>query len=87
MLREFRRDITVLVYSIKGLKKIINWYVLRLASEGIVIYDKGGVKDLFNKIIAAAREAGLVEKEIGGHKVWSAETLEFGQRLVVEVKD
>lgn len=87
VLKEYRRDITVLVYSIKGLKKIITWYVLRLASEGILIYDKGGIKELFAKIIDAARKAGLVEKKIGNHRVWSAPKLKIGERLVVGVKD
>ena len=87
VLKGFRRDITVLVYPIKALRRIINWYVLRLASEGIFVYDKGPVKDLFGKIIAAARIAGLVEKEIDGRKVWSAKNLKLGEKLIVEVKD
>ncbi len=86
-LKEFRRDITVLVYPINGLIKVINWYVLRLASEGIFVYDQGHVKDLFGKIIRAAKRAGLVEKEINGRKVWSAKNLKLGEELIVEVKD
>ncbi|RKZ21722.1 hypothetical protein DRQ18_03995 [bacterium] len=87
VLKEFKRDITVIVYTVKALKKISNWYVLRLASEGILIYDKGNIKELFAKIIRTAKEAGLVERKIGTHKVWSAPDLEPGERLILEVKD
>lgn len=87
VLGKFRRNVTVITYSVNGLKKIINWYVLRLASEAIFIYDKGGIKELFNRIIETARQAGLEEREIGTHKVWSAKNLKLGQRLVLEVKD
>jgi len=73
-LKEFRRDVTVITYSVQGIKSISNWYVLRLASEGVLVYDKGGIKELFDKIIEVARNTGLVEKSIGNHKVWSAET-------------
>jgi predicted nucleotidyltransferase len=41
-LSEFGKDVTVLVYTIAGLKNISNWHVLRLASEGVIIYDKNG---------------------------------------------
>lgn len=87
VLSKFRRDITVIVYSIEGLKKILNWYVLRLASEGIIVYDKGGIKLLFNKIIETARNAGLVEREVGTHRVWSAKNLRLGEEFVLEVKE
>lgn len=86
-LRKFRRDVTVITYSVNGLRRISNWYVLRLASEGVLIYDKGGIKELFDRIIKTAREAGLVERKIGTRKVWSAENLKPGERLILEVKD
>ncbi len=86
-MKDFRRDVTVLVCSIKGLKNIITWYVLRLASEGILVYDKGNIKELFKKMIATARKAGFVEKEIGPHKVWSAPNLKLGERLAIRVED
>lgn len=86
-LKIFRRDVTVFVYTIKDLKKIINWYVLRIASDGILIYDKGNVKELFKKIIRAARDAGLVEKVRGNYKVWSAPKIKIGENLVVELKE
>jgi len=86
-LKGFRRDVTVITYSVKGLKSISSWYVLRLASEGALIYDRGGIKGLFDRIIKTAREAGLVERKIGNHKVWSAKNLRAGQKLMLEVKD
>jgi predicted nucleotidyltransferase len=77
------RDVTVLVYTRKALEEICNWYVLRLASEGIVLFDKSGVKEFFERIVQAARDAGLVEEEIEGDKVW---TSRIKYRETLEVK-
>lgn len=87
VLGRFRRDVTVITYSVNGLRKISNWYVLRVASEGILLWDKGRIRELFDKIIEVARKRGLEEREIGNHRVWSARNLMFGKRLVLEVKD
>ncbi len=86
VLREFNRNITVLVYSLQGLKNISNWYVLRLASEGVVIFDKGNINELFAKIIQSAKDAGLVEEEIGNQRVWKAKGLKLGDIIEVKVK-
>ncbi len=83
----FERDITVLVYPIKALKKIVTWYVLRLASEGILIYDRAEVESLFKRIVETARKAGLVEREIGTHKVWSTKNLKLSERPTLELKE
>lgn len=86
-LEDFGREVTVLVYSISGLKNISSWYVLRLATEGIIIYDKSGIRELFANIIKAAKEAGLVEEEMpSGRKVWVARGLKFGKVLEVKVR-
>ena len=87
VLEGFHRDITVITYSVNGLKKISNWYVLRLASEGILIYDRGKVGEIFRKIIETAHRAGLVERKVGDHRVWSAKHLKLGERLKLEVEE
>lgn len=87
VLSKFRRDATVITYSVEGLKRISNWYVLRLASEGVLIYDRGGIRKLFDKIIKTALDAGLVERTIGSHRVWSARNLKLGERFILEVRD
>jgi len=87
VLQDFGRDVTVLVYTVEGLKRIITWYVLRLASEGVLVYDRGDIRGLFNRIISAAKEAGLVEVQIGDYKVWSVKNLKFAQRLTLEVRE
>jgi predicted nucleotidyltransferase len=87
-LSKFKRDVTVILYSVKGLKRISNWYVLRLASEGVLLYDRGGIKDLFKKIVETARRAGLEEREAGGkRKIWVAKNLKLRERLILEVDD
>ncbi len=84
---EIDRDVTVLIYSVKGLKSICNWYVLRLASEGILLYDRGReIKLLFKKIIKAAKDAGLKRIKRDNDLVWSINRpLKIGE--VFEVKD
>jgi len=72
----------------KSLKKISSWYVLRLASEGILIYDQNGkVEGLFKKIIQVAKEAGLVEEEIHGHKYWVKKDLQIGKTFEIRVEE
>jgi predicted nucleotidyltransferase len=79
------RDVTVLVYTRKALEEVCNWYVLRLASEGIVLFDKGGIKELFGRIVQAARGAGLLEEEIEGDMVWTSR-IKHGETLEVMLK-
>jgi len=84
VLEPFERDVTVLVYTVSGLEKICNWYVLRLASEGVLVYDKGDIAELFRRIIATAEEAGFYRKPIGDTWVWAASRAALGK--VIEVK-
>ncbi len=84
-LDELNRDVTVLVFTRKALGEICNWYVLRLASEGIVLFDKSGVKEFFGRIVQAARDAGLVEEEIEGDRVWTSR-IKYGETLEVKLR-
>jgi len=84
-LSKFQRDVTVLVYSTEGLRKISNWYVLRLASDGILVFDQGGIGELFDKILETARKTGLRQVKRGHHWVWSAPDLKLGEVLEMEV--
>ena len=70
-LEPFGRDVTVLVYSVAGLKAVSNWYVLRLAAEGVLIHDQADIARLFEQIVQAARQAGLVQETIGDRLVWT----------------
>jgi predicted nucleotidyltransferase len=88
LLKDFERDITVLIYSLKSLKEISSWYVLRLASEGKLIFDRDGkVGRLFEKIIQTAKNAGLVEEEIHGHKYWIKKDLKIGETFEIKVSE
>jgi predicted nucleotidyltransferase len=84
-LNKLNRDITVLIYTRKALEDICNWYVLRLASEGIVILDRGRIKELFRRIVQVAEEAGLVEEEIEGMRVWTSK-IKYGDVLEVKLR-
>jgi len=82
-LRPFGRDISVLVYTLQGLRSVCNWYVLRLAAEGLLIFDQGQVAQLFQDIVQAAKAAGLVQERIGDALVWTTKGIKLGD--VVEV--
>lgn len=86
--KALHRRYSLFVYTIEGLKEIPSWYTLRMASEGIVVWDKGKVKPLLRKIVAAARAAGLVEVDRGGYKIWKPKRrLKRGEIIEVRVKD
>lgn len=85
--KELNREITVLIYTPESLREICNWYVLRLASEGVVIFDKGNIARLLEEIVEVAKEAGLEERELKGYKYWYAKDLKLGDVLELRVKD
>lgn len=88
VLQEFGRDVTVLVFTIESLREIACWEILRLASEGILLYDRDGIiEKLFEDILEAARKAGLEEVEVEGcRKIWRKKEIDFGEIFAVEVK-
>jgi hypothetical protein len=83
---DFDRDVTVLVYSLKGLRKISHWYVLRLASEGVLVFDAGKVRALFDQIKRAARQAGLIEEWFEGQRIWKFPDLRLGENREVRLE-
>lgn len=84
-LHPFGRDISVFVYTLKSLRSVCNWYVLRLATEGQVLFDQGQVTQLFQDIVRAAEAAGLVQERIGGAWAWSAKGIRLGEVIEVTV--
>ena len=60
LIGKFERDITVLVYDIKGLKRIPSWQTLNLVKDAHFVYDQGGMEDIFKKILQKAEEHGIL---------------------------
>lgn len=87
-LSQYDKDITVLVFSLMSLKEISTWHIFRLASEGALLFDKGGIRNLFDQILQAAHKSGLVEKETEeGRKVWTTKKpLKWGEIIDVKVE-
>ena len=85
-LEPFERDVTVLVYTVRGLKAVSNWYVLRLAAEGILLHDQGGIARLLERIVEAARQANLVQESINGLMVWTVKPGHANPPLEVTLK-
>lgn len=69
-LDDFERDITVMAIPRQALERIDNWYILRLATEGILLLDRGEIRSLFSRIVDKAGQLGLVEEDVEGTKVW-----------------
>lgn len=83
-LRGYPYNKTILLYSIKGLRMISNWHVFSLASDSVIVYDKGRVAPLFKQIVDKAEEVGLVRRQYGRCKVWAmGRKLKWGE--VIEV--
>jgi hypothetical protein len=57
-----------------------------LASDGILVFDRGGIGELFDKILETARKTGLRQVKRGKHWVWSAPDLKLGEVLELEVE-
>lgn len=84
-LEPFERDVTVLVYTLASLRSVANWYVLRMASEGSLIYDRADIAGLFGQIVKNAERAGLIEETIDARRVWSLRPEQVGQPLEISL--
>jgi len=63
LIPRFGRDVTVLVYDIKGLKRIPAWQTLNLVKDARFVYDQADIEELFKKILQKAEEHGVVYDE------------------------
>ena len=81
----FGREVSVLVYPMRNILDVCNWYVLRLASDGMVVYDKGNVRRALDAVVEAARRVGLGQKKQGNSVVWTMDR-EMRPGEVFEVK-
>lgn len=66
----YRRDVTVIVYNLKLLRKVPVWHTIIMASDGLLIWDKGKVAKLFARIVEEAQKQSL-ERIMGKkHPIW-----------------
>jgi len=63
LIPEFKRDISVLVYDINGLKKIPTWQTLNLIKDAYFVYDRAEIEEIFKKILQEAQKHGIVYDE------------------------
>ncbi|PNV77390.1 MAG: hypothetical protein C0200_06370 [Thermoproteota archaeon] len=59
----FGRDVTVLVYDMKSLKKVPSWQTLNLIRDAIFAFDRGNVQEVFREILRKAEEKGIFYDE------------------------
>jgi len=82
LIPRFRRDITVLIYDINGLKRIPTWQTLNLVKDACFVYDQADIEKLFERILQEAEEHGIIYD--GEEKVFK---LKKAGRLVFSLKD
>jgi predicted nucleotidyltransferase len=66
LIQRFGRDVTVLVYDVKSLKRVPSWQTLRMVKDAVFAYDAGGVKEIFRKILDEAEKSGIFYDEEEG---------------------
>ena len=68
---KYQRDVTVIAYSLRSLRKVPVWHTLIMASDGLLIWDKGKVAKIFRRIVEEAEKQGL-ERVVCGYKhpIW-----------------
>lgn len=60
LIPRFGRDITILVYDIKGLKRIPTWQTLHMVKDACFLYDRAGIEGTFRRILQKAAEQGII---------------------------
>mgnify|MGYP000626562296 CR=1 FL=1 len=61
--RKFGRDITVLIYDIKSLKRVPSWQTLNMIKDSIFAYDAANIREIFKKILDEAEKHGVFYDE------------------------
>jgi len=59
----FRKDTTILVYDLKGVKRVPSWQTLSMIKDACFLVDRAQVQELFEKILQQAAEHGIVFDE------------------------
>lgn len=84
----YGRGADVLFYTLHSLKAIPSWYTIIMASDGILLYDKGRVKKIFLRIVSLAISKGLVHKFYDGQPVWEmGRPMEPGEIISIKLED
>jgi len=88
ILSGIERPVTALVFPLEALRRVSHWDILDMASDSLLLYDKGKVRPLFDRIVAKAKEVGLVRKLYGLIPTWElGRPIEMGEVLRIEVED
>jgi predicted nucleotidyltransferase len=66
LIQKFGRDVTVLVYDVRSLKRVPSWQTLNMLKDAVFAYDAGGVKGIFRKILDKAEKSGVFYDEEEG---------------------
>ncbi|MDI7268365.1 MAG: nucleotidyltransferase domain-containing protein [Myxococcota bacterium] len=65
------RPVSLIPYTLGAVRRIVDWYVLRLASDAVFAWDPDGtVADLFRRVVAKAKAEGFEEVIVGGRPCW-----------------
>lgn len=85
---KYHRDVTLIIYDLTSLKKIPSWSTLGLVSEGIIIYDRLNISDVFRRIKTKAYQSGLEEVKSGAQTIWRIKPpIKPGQIVKFQLED
>lgn len=83
VLSRFRRDITLFLYTLSDLKKVLNWYTLSMVRDAVFAYGKDEIKKIFKDILKKAYDVGLVIEKVDGKRIFTKPDIKFGE--IIEV--
>lgn len=63
LIPRFDRDVTVLIYDLKGLKRLPTWQTLNLVKDACLVIDRAEVAKTFERILQEAEAHGIVYDE------------------------
>ena len=85
-LKYYRRDVTVLVYTVELIKEVPHWEALRMCTDTVVLIDNNGVRKLFKAVVKAAEDAGLRQMWLKDHWAWHKPRQKWNENIEFSVK-
>jgi predicted nucleotidyltransferase len=86
-LQHYRRDVTVLVYTVEIIKAVPSWEMLRMCTDAKVVIDNDGIRKLFKKVVKAAEDAGLRQKWFIDQWIWYKPRMKWNERIEFRVNE
>ncbi|HIE52897.1 MAG TPA: nucleotidyltransferase domain-containing protein [Armatimonadetes bacterium] len=85
---KYQRDVDILFYTLKTVRQVPRWESLSMASDGVLIFDKGKVGKLFKRIVQEAEKQGLERIQFHNRPLWQIKPpVKIGTVVRVEIPE